>query len=452
MVHSSPRALLPDALISGTLGGAVVRMNVPAGTKRLSLLAWDRFGVDVGTILDELHPVSGLREFAWDALDARGGTAPEGDYIVRMIADATSASSILTLRPSALMPHAATAIGSHRTRIPAALGKIARLRTLDDIVKQPSKDLDWLRDALQLAIQLELATLPPYLIARWTIKDELDPVAMQIKTIRREEMHHFGLACNLIVAIGGVPRIADPDVAPTYPGPLPGNVRPGLEVALRKLSKDQVKIFMQIEYPAAGPIALSVAPPPATIGEFYQSIGQAFEELNPPLDISRQVGSLGLFKVNTLERVREAIRVITVQGEGTNTSPEENPGDLAHYYRFAEIYNGAGLVRDGSGKWSFTGPPVPLPDVHNMAEIPPGGYRRDAVPDLAVWERIERFDREYSEMLRLLERAWTQDAGHLIGSLGKMTAMSDTGRELVELPRPDGPGNYGPCFRYVEAQ
>lgn len=100
----------------------------------------------------------------------------------------------------------------------------------------------------------------------------------------------------------------------------------------------------------------------------------------------------------------------------------------------------------------FHGPPVPLPDVHNMADIPPGGYTRDAVPDLAVWERIERFDREYSEMLRLLERAWTQDAGHLIGSLGKMTAMSDTGRELVELPAPDGSGNYGPCFRYVEAQ
>jgi len=449
---SSQRTLLPDSLISGSLGAAVIRMNIPMGVKRLSVFVWDRFGVEVGTIIDELHPTPGKRQFTWDTLDAQGTPVEAGNYIVRMLADATPSSSILTL--SASKAHASIASdGTHRRpRTPDSIGKIAKLRTLEEIVRQPVKDLDWLRDALQLAIQLELATLPPYLTARWSIKGKSDPVATQIGTIQREEMHHFGLACNLLVAIGGVPRIADPQVVPAYPGPLPGNVRPGLEVVLRKLCKEQAAVFMEIEFPASGPVALLGGPPPPTIGDFYQSIRQAFEDLKPSLDTSRQVDFLDLIKVSTLAQVQDAIHLITVQGEGTSTSPEEAPGDLAHYYRFGEIYHGAAFVRNEQGEWSFSGPPVQLPAVHNMADIPRGGYTRADVPDLAIWELIERFDREYSEMLRLLEQAWTVDPYKLFDSLNQMFTMAATGRELMQLPLPDGSGNYGPCFRYVDAE
>ncbi len=36
-------------------------------------------------------------------------------------------------------------------------------------VPPPQHDLAWLQEALQAAIQLELATLPPYLCAMWSI-------------------------------------------------------------------------------------------------------------------------------------------------------------------------------------------------------------------------------------------------------------------------------------------
>ena len=86
-----------------------------------------------------------------------------------------------------------------------------------------------------------------------------------------------------------------------------------------------------------------------------------------------------------------------------------------------------------------------------MADIPAGGYLSADVPDLAVRDLIERFDREYSEMLRLLEKAWVNgDAGVLGDAVGAMITMGYTGRMLVTKPRPDGNGNYGPCFRYVE--
>jgi len=55
-----------------------------------------------------------------------------------------------------------------------------------------------------------------------------------------------------------------------------------------------------------------------------------------------------------------------------------------------------------------------------------------------------------SDKLRLLQDAWThRDEAPLAAAVGKMRMMATTGRTLVTRPRPDGAGNYGPCFRYV---
>ena len=78
-------------------------------------------------------------------------------------------------------------------------------------------------------------------------------------------MTHFGLACNLLVAIGGTPLLTDAAVVPTYPGPLPGGVRPGLIVPLRKLDKAQAKVFMEIEYPQDGPLPSAFAAADTTL-------------------------------------------------------------------------------------------------------------------------------------------------------------------------------------------
>jgi hypothetical protein len=53
-------------------------------------------------------------------------------------------------------------------------------------------------------------------------------------------------------------------------------------------------------------------------------------------------------------------------------------------------------------------------------------------------------------MLRLLQEAWVHGDPAILGdAVGQMGAMGVTGRELVQKPRPDGQGNYGPCFRFV---
>jgi hypothetical protein len=445
--EDSMRSLLPETRIVGFPGDIPVRMDVPLGAKRLSLVVWTRFGEEVGCILDEIRPSAGSRVFRWDGSDSRGAAVAPGDYVIRLIVDDLTASSLL--RVSEQRESLVAAARGVARRSVQALARQSRFKSLREIVAAPMHDIDWLRDALQAAVQLELSTLPPYLTARWSIRSPADPVAQTIKQIAREEMLHMGLACNMLTAIDGSPLIADAAVAPKYPGSLPWGIRPGLEVALRKLDKAQAKVFMEIEYPQHGPVALA-GESPVTIGEFYESVLNAFKTLEPPLSTSRQLeGPLDLYVIGSLELVEQAISTINLQGEGSDKSPEEASGLLAHFYEFGEIYNGRRFVNT-NGHWDYDGPAVAMPQVYDMVDIPPGGYQQQDVPDPEVWDLIERFDRTYSEMLRLLQRAWLNgDVGTLSESVGKMFQMGSTARVLLTKELPNGQGSYGPCFRYV---
>ena len=57
-------------------------------------------------------------------------------------------------------------------------------------------DLAWLQNALQSAVELELATLPPYLCGMYSVKRP-STVFQLINEIVFDEMAHFGLACNM---------------------------------------------------------------------------------------------------------------------------------------------------------------------------------------------------------------------------------------------------------------
>lgn len=95
------RPLLPQAQIVSAGLPADIPMEIPDGTKRLTLHVWDRFGGEVGCVLDEIGPRSGARPFAWDGKDQQGADVAAGTYIVRLTADDAVASSILTLRAGA---------------------------------------------------------------------------------------------------------------------------------------------------------------------------------------------------------------------------------------------------------------------------------------------------------------------------------------------------------------
>lgn len=326
----------------------------------------------------------------------------------------------------------------------------------------------WLHDALDAAIRLEFSTIPPYLCALWSIRDQASPVAQSIRQIVQEEMLHMAIACNMLVAIGGTPRIADRAFVPVYPGPLAGGVHPGLTVTLSGLSDEALRAFMTIELPelsdedetrhlkAASGLEID-AEAHDTIGAFYDALLDAFRVLNPTLSADRQVsGPLSWFAVASLADVERAVAVIKHQGEGSSIQPhdpfEAVPGDgevpqLAHFYRFLEIYKGRRIVWSGEqGRWDF-GEAMPRPAVFPMATVPPGGYRAAGLPEPAA-RLVPAFDARYSSLLARLQRLWeTGDQGELVHAIEEMFGLEEIARALMQIPTGDGEATYGPCFR-----
>ena len=314
------------------------------------------------------------------------------------------------------------------------------------------RTIDWLRSMMQFAVSLEFSTIPPYLAAMWSVIDQNDPITDLFLQIVLQEMLHMGIACNLLNAIGGSVRIDQPDVVPIYPGPLPGNVHPGLVVGLEPLSKDLIaKVFMKIEEPECGPIKYYLGQTYHTIGAFYSAIQERVKLLGPEeISPSKQLVSakLGLTAISTVPQALAAIETIKEQGEGTSSSPKfgPNPGDIAHYYVFGEMYYGNKLVEVTPGNWEYSGAVVTFPKsdgIYQMAPIPTGGYAESLT-----------FNCAFTNMLHELQQAWS--LGHEGGGDNHLTAaetqMGNLGNLAVQLMTTKIPGsnlNYGPCFRLV---
>src|SRR5258707_342801 len=153
-------------------------------------------------------------------------------------------------------------------------------------------DLASLQSALQKAIELERATIPPYLTAYYTLRGTSKGGTAARKILRSiviEEMLHMHLACNILNAIGGAPVINAANFIPNYPGPLPMGIggADGLVVGVKRYSKATVQnTVMEIEEPE-NPIHIpvkaaleAIGPSFETIGQFYTAIGNEITRLN----------------------------------------------------------------------------------------------------------------------------------------------------------------------------
>jgi hypothetical protein len=214
---------------------------------------------------------------------------------------------------------------------------------------------------------------------------------------------------------------------------------------------------MQIEFPDGGPIKFAVRAATQTfptIGAFYDAIQDAFNQLAPSLTTARQLTSKGrgiaVSIIQTPTDVSNAISLIKVQGEGTMQSPSAGQGtaDLAHYYRFAELYVGRTLVAQTGGGFAFTGPAIPFPDTFTMAPIPVGGYKN---PSPAAKTALATFDNLFSDLLDKLDTAWSTGSSPSLGAaIADMRALAPAAQALFAIPLPSPEdGFYGPDFRYI---
>jgi hypothetical protein len=343
------------------------------------------------------------------------------------------------------------------------------LAWLDNPVYMDPGDRNQLMIALQMAIELEHSTIPPYLTALYSIKPNANrEAAALIRSVVVEEMLHMALACNILISIGGSPSIGQPGFIPLYPGALPGGVRPDLVVGLKRASIEQIRdCFMNIEMPEEmlkerlrrlAPRRGTTPTADYTIGWFYDQIIASLNLLsgipvedggiafgNADRQVSDWNGPGTLYVINSLQDALSAIDEIKSQGEGNSTSPVDEDSELAHFYKFSEIVEGRKLVKTATG-WAYTGPVIPFdPDgVYPMIDNPsqvnyPAGSRAALIS--------AEFAETYQALLSALNTTFNGQPGNLATAIGTMYSLALIADQLMQTPSGLQPGtSAGPQF------
>ena len=330
--------------------------------------------------------------------------------------------------------------------------------------------LESLREHLQWAIELEHATLPPYLCALYSLEPSRNPDAVQvIAGVFVEEMIHLSLAANLLNAVGGQPRLDTPQILPRHPRPLPHGDR-SLELSLVPYGSEALEMFLRLEQPAL-PGAPAEGDNYETIGQFYDAIEEGLRHLCAEIgerevfcgDQARQV-TAGPFlhtggqlaAITDLASALTALEEIVEQGEGTARGevwdgdqdifhPERD--EVSHYYRFQELKLGRRYRRGDTPQSGPTGAAVAV-DLAHVRPMRPNQRMADHPVGSPIRTAQEEFNRTYCGLLHLLDQAFNGSPKSLGAATGMMYALKAQAQGLMEMPDADGT-TAGPTFEYV---
>jgi Ferritin-like len=301
---------------------------------------------------------------------------------------------------------------------PKSSGLFARLLSGTD-------DREALQQAAQLALQVEFTTIPAYLSAMYSIAEPGSTAYQLLRSVVVEEMFHLNQAANLLIGIGGLPKLTG-DAAPSYPTYLPKANRATTPfIGLVEASPIVFgSVFAAIEAPAP-PLAPPQADQYDTIAQLYEALRiglHAYKgpDLFKPNPEGRQRIDIYLGKfggkpvvVDSLESADFAIQQIVQQGEGH--APWGKPLDPREKWG---TYNYYGMRTDGT-----YGPIIgtPLESTHfvkfrtialDTANFPKTRpiVSNPKIGDFTNPEAVQKaqtFDMAYSVMLSALEAAFS---------------------------------------------
>lgn len=330
--------------------------------------------------------------------------------------------------------------------------------------------IDSLREHLQIAIKLEHSTIPPYLCALYSIKENTNSeVSAIIRSVVMEEMLHMIMAANILNAVGGTPHINTRNFIVNYPDYLPHSSKK-FKVGLYPFCTKSVETFLKIEKPSeafAEPQAHSFS----TIGQFYKSIRAALRTLEENQkdgasifcgDYTKQIqpehyyGSGGkLIAVHTLQDALDAIDEIIGQGEGIDGSLNDaddirfgNDIEYAHYFRFNEIQKEK-YYKENDKPWS---PPtgkqlkVDWKSVYNME---PNPKMEHYINQPELFAKAEAFNKTYTNLLNNIHEACNGKPDMLIKGVALMYDLKYRAVDLMKTPSGRGNYNAGPSFEYM---
>ncbi|MFE0193317.1 ferritin-like protein [Streptomyces sp. NPDC058989] len=336
--------------------------------------------------------------------------------------------------------------------------------------------IEELRTYLQGALEVEHLTIPVYMTGLYSLHPGTNRTAyFAIRSVLMEEMLHMTLVANLLNAVGGKPEVGRKEFVATYPAKLPFSSDEDVPlIHLQHFSPAALRTFLRIELPR------ELAPHPrpgegwTSIGQFYDAIRQGLVKLVEdhgeaavfPQRPERQIGpedfynSGGeVFPVHDLKSAELAVRVISEQGEGLDdqiwTSDDLIFGEqrqLAHYFRFNEIYTGRGYGPHDTPKDPPSGP---LLDVTWDDAYPIHGDSKvaDYKKNKEVYEQAVAFNTRYAALLSYLQQAFDGMPRAMALAIPTMLELRDRSEQLYRNPHPKCPGLFAsPTFELEKPQ
>lgn len=363
----------------------------------------------------------------------------------------------------------------------------------EDIVK----NIDDLHQLLDAAIQLEHATIPPYLTALYSLYPNSNIEASQIiRAVLVEEMLHMTLAANLLNAIGYCPKLLAKGFVPNFPTTLPSG-ETDFEVSIAPFTKATLQTFLNIERPskpsnqkecalkgcvqrpkdktqkmsqlwAATPKQDDLTYSFYSIGDFYQAILDGFNKLEGEAqdqgktiftgNIEHQItneyyysGGGGVIVVHDLATACEAIELIMGQGEGFDQGIFDQQGEIAHYYRFKQLELGQ-FYHPGDRPDMPTGEKfeVDWDAVYPVIENPKLAHFKNSAQ---LYGAAELFNDDYKAFLEILQRAFSGERTLLLNAVCGMFRLKDYATQLIRNPiASGGDHNGGPTFEIDQAR
>lgn len=232
-----------------------------------------------------------------------------------------------------------------------------------------------LHEYLYWAMSVEHSTIPPYIMALYSIKPGTNLQAFQIlRSVAVEEMLHLTLVGNVLNAVKGKIEntLTRSDFIPTYPAHI-ATGETDFEVSLGKFSRESMETFLNIErakqVPEDKPLVGKRDPKKTWLtrvprtdkqeGFSFYSIGLFYAEIIRGLnalyrkhrddlfssDPSRQItpeyyfdGGGEIIPVTDLRSAIRALKAIQEQGEGSRQGTiYDAQRELSHYCRFEQL-------------------------------------------------------------------------------------------------------------------
>lgn len=278
----------------------------------------------------------------------------------------------------------------------------------------------------QVAVAIEIYTLPFYFTAMTSIKDTDSEAYKTINSVCIEEMLHLQLAANLCIALDTTPNITVPKYGVNLPYLKPDDPATNhyalLNATLGAFNETTLNTMLDIETPEEFESQDHTTPqyPYDSIGNFYEALLAGIQAVgvdqfswnttNQQDTWHGQVSGLTAIIAN-IDDATSAINTINEQGEGQNLNPVPTPPFTGKQFPIESQYQLQNDSTDSSAynTTSHFGRFINLQNAANSGGYPPT-YSVTTPPGSGAGSAQDQLQTTFAAVVSNLNDVWTNGA------------------------------------------